>query len=94
MTSESTFQKNCLKELKRRGIYALNIYGSGRSGKGTPDLITCINGMFVAFELKVGKNQMQDDQVIHKKRIEQNGGKQFTPRTIDEFTEILDQLGG
>lgn len=80
--------------LKTSHIYALNIYGSGRSGKGTPDIIACINGQFVAFELKVGNNQMQPDQVIHKKRIEDSGGKQYTPRTVEEFIQIVMSLGG
>lgn len=80
--------------LKLKGIYALNIYGSGRAGKGTPDIICCLNGQFVTFELKVGRNQMQPDQVIHKKRIERSGGKQFTPRTIEEFKDIIERLGG
>jgi Holliday junction resolvase len=94
MISESTLQKNCLKYLKERNIYALNVYGSGRTGKGTPDIIACINGRFVAFELKVGTNQMQPDQVIHKKRIERSGGQQFTPRTVTEFKKIVTDLGG
>ena len=89
---EKKLQDKAIKYLKDNGIYYLNIYGSGRSGKGAPDLITCINGRFVCFELKVGSNDMQDDQKIHKLRIERSGGLHYTPYTLEEFIEIVEGL--
>ena len=89
---EKRLQDKCIKYLKDRGIYALNLYGDGFSGKGKPDLITCINGRFVAFELKVGLNDMQDDQKIHKIRIERSGGLHFTPYSLEEFIQIIERL--
>ena len=90
---EKDLQKKCLNYLKGKGFYALNLYGDGMSGKGKPDIIACINGKFVAFELKVGANDMQDDQKIHKIRIERNKGFHFTPYTFMEFKKIVDKLG-
>lgn len=89
---EKKLQDQCVKYLKERGIYYINVYGSGRTAKGAPDLIACINGRFVAFELKVGKNDMQDDQKIHKKRIEKNKGLHFVPYTVEEFKDIIQTL--
>lgn len=89
---ESNLQDKALSYLKGRGIYCLNLYGDGRSGKGKPDIIACINGRFVAFELKVGKNDMQDDQKIHKIRIERSGGLHYCPYTLPEFIEIVEEL--
>lgn len=91
---ERKLQNDCIKYLKNNGIYYINVYGSGMSGKGSPDLVTCINGQFVAFELKVGRNTMQADQIIHKRRIEKNNGKHFTPYTLQEFINIIDNLRG
>lgn len=89
---EKKLQDQCVKYLKERGIYYINVYGSGRTAKGCPDIIVCINGRFVAFELKVGKNVMQDDQKIHKARIERNKGLHFVPYTLVEFKEIIQTL--
>lgn len=89
---EKNLQDKAIRYLKGRGIYYLNLYGDGRSGKGKPDIIACINGLFVAFELKVGSNDMQDDQKIHKIRIERSGGLHFSPYTLDEFIEIVERL--
>lgn len=90
--SEKKLQDDCIKVLKEKGIYFINVFGSGRSAKGAPDLITCVNGRFVGFELKVGRNQMQDDQKIHKLRIERSGGLHYCPRSVEEFKEILEWI--
>lgn len=87
---ESKLQDKCIDYLKKHRIYYINKYGDGRSGKGAPDLITCINGRFVAFELKVGDNDLQDDQEIHKRRILRSGGLHFSPYTFEEFVKIME----
>ena len=89
---EKKLQDNVISYLKGRGIYYLNLYGDGRSGKGKPDIIACIGGRFVAFELKVGSNDMQDDQKIHKLRIERSGGLHYSPYSESEFIEIVEDL--
>ena len=89
---ETKLQDNAIKYLKSKGIYHLNLYGDGFSGKGKPDLLACINGRFVAFELKVESNDMQDDQKIHKRRIERSGGLHYSPYTLNEFINIVEEL--
>ena len=89
---EKRLQDKAIRYLKGRGIYYLNLFGDGMSGKGKPDLIVCIKGRFVAFELKVGANNMQDDQIIHKIRIERSGGLHFSPYSFEEFKKIMEDL--
>lgn len=88
---ESNLQKKCIEYLKTKDIYYINKYGDGRSGLGAPDLLTCINGRFVAFELKVGNNERSNAQDIHKIRIERNGGRHYTPYTLEEFIECVEK---
>lgn len=90
--SESSLQQQVLKWLKRKKIYYINIHGGGWGAKGAPDVIVCYKGKFVAFELKVGKNDMQDDQKIHMNRIIKSGGLHFVPRTFKEFLKIMEDL--
>jgi Holliday junction resolvase len=89
---EKKLQDKAISYLKGRGIYYLNLYGDGMSGKGKPDVIACLNGLFVAFELKVGANDMQADQKIHKIRIERSNGLHFSPYTLEEFIDIVERL--
>lgn len=92
MAREKKLQDKCIEYLKSKGIYHLNLYGDGFSGKGKPDLVVCINGRFVAFELKVGSNGMQADQKIHKIRIERSGGLHYSPYTLSDFISIVEAL--
>jgi Holliday junction resolvase len=89
---ETKLQTDAISYLKGRGIYYLNLFGDGWSGKGKPDVIACINGRFVAFELKVGENDLQDDQKIHRLRIRRSNGLHYAPYTLEEFIEIVEAL--
>lgn len=92
---ETNLQAKCLKWLEEtypRDALAANIHGGGWSSKGFPDVLCCIGGLFVAFELKVGENQMDAAQRIWRKRIIQAGGRHYCPRTLVEFKNIVDLL--
>jgi Holliday junction resolvase len=89
---EKKLQDKAIRYLKGRGIYYLNLYGDGMSGKGKPDIIACINGRFVAFELKVGENNLQDDQKLHRIRIKRSSGLHYAPYSIEEFITIVEEL--
>lgn len=89
---EKKLQDKAIKYLKDKGIYYINQFGNGWASKGAPDITACIKGRFVAFELKVGDNDLQDDQKIHKIRIERSGGLHFAPYTLEEFIEIVEGL--
>lgn len=89
---EKKLQDKAIEYLRANKIYYINQFGNGWASKGAPDLIVCINGRFVAFELKVGSNNMQDDQKIHKIRIERSGGLHYAPYSLEEFISIVEEL--
>lgn len=89
---ETDLQDKAIKYLKANDIYYINQFGHGWGSKGSPDLTVCINGRFVAFELKVGENDLQDDQKIHRIRIRRSGGLHYAPYTLEEFIKIVEDL--
>lgn len=89
---ETDLQKKCIAYLKSHKIYYLNIHGGAWGSTGTPDLIVCIKGRFVAFELKMGDATLRPDQKMHRNRIIKNQGLHYVPRTLVQFTEIVDSL--
>ncbi len=89
---EKVLQDKAIDYLEKKGIYYINQFGNGWSAKGAPDLTVCIKGRFVAFELKVGLNEMSDAQKIHKLRIERSGGLHYAPYTLEEFIKIVEDL--
>ena len=91
---ESTLQSNISEYLRGRGAFVANIYGSGMTGKGTPDLLVCFNGKFIAVECKVKKNKLSPAQIIQCKRIEQAGGACIVPYTFEEFIKQFEAVVG
>lgn len=89
---ESALQTKCVKYLKSKDIYVLNTRGSSFMTIGTPDLIACIDGRFVAFELKVKDNDLEPAQRINRDIIVASGGLHFVPRTLEEFISIVEDL--
>lgn len=89
---ESTLQSNIIEYLRGRGAFVANIYGSGMSGKGVPDLLVCFNGKFIAVECKVNKNKLSPAQIIQCKRIEKAGGACIVPYTFEEFIKQFEAV--
>jgi len=91
---ENKLQSDCLKWLEEHHPYDVlpaNIHGGGWTNKGFPDVICCIKGKYVAFELKVGENQMDGAQRLWRKRILRSGGQHHCPRTLEAFKEIIER---
>ena len=86
---ESKLQKAIINYCRANGIYVVNIYGAGFCSKGVPDLLLCVNGIFIAMECKVGDNQLQPDQIIHAKRIEMAGGRWCSPRCLEDAVAVI-----
>ncbi|MFW6002398.1 MAG: VRR-NUC domain-containing protein [archaeon] len=87
--NEAELQKKCISHAKSVGVYTINMIIDGHGNKGVPDLILCLNGDFVAVELKVGKNEPSNAQKIQMKRIRKSGGKTYVIRSLKEFKKLL-----
>lgn len=90
--TEKELQDKCVGYLRDKGIYHFNLHQAGWTGKGHPDIIACVEGKFVGFELKVGDNKLSPAQTIRKRQIKKSGGLHFVPRTFDEFKDIICDL--
>lgn len=60
---------------------------------GIPDIIACINGRFVAFEVKTETGKVTKLQEITIQRIKEAKGKAFTVRSAAQVAAILKELG-
>lgn len=60
---------------------------------GIPDIITCVDGQFFAFEVKtpIGKTTALQDATIRK--ILAAGGHAYVVRSVDEVRAILQDAG-
>ena len=77
MTPEAKVKASVVKLLKKYEVYYFfpATHGFGRSG--VPDIICCMNGIFVAIECKAGKGKTTALQDREIKRIRENKGIAF-----------------
>jgi hypothetical protein len=57
-----------------------------------PDIICCINGLFVAFEVKTPSGKLTTLQGIMLQRINAAKGKAYKVTTLQEVKEIIENL--
>jgi Holliday junction resolvase len=73
-TPEKKVKDKVVKILKESNTYYFyaSTHGFGRSG--IPDLVCCVNGKFLAIEVKAGKNKPTALQEIELAAIQAQGG--------------------
>jgi hypothetical protein len=73
-TPESKVKAKIHKILQKHNAYAVNYIGGMHANNGTPDILACMNGMFLGIEAKAGKNRPTDLQISNLRRIHEAGG--------------------
>jgi Holliday junction resolvase len=91
-TPESKVKTKIHAILKAHGAYAVNYIGGISANNGTPDILACLNGRFIAIEAKAGKNKPTDLQTFNLKRIDEAGGLALVinETNIDQLEFILE----
>ena len=73
MAQEKNFENKIKTYLKSIGAYFIKTHGDRFSRVGTPDIIACINGHFVAVEVKAENGKPSELQLYHLEQIIKNG---------------------
>ena len=76
------------------GCFAWKTHGSIYGTAGLPDIIACIGGHFVAFEVKTASGRLTKLQKITIQRINAAGGIAREVRSLDEVRAMVDELRG
>jgi len=96
---ESEIQKqilDVLQLLENKGkVYCFKAAAGGiktdtgrffKTGKaGCPDIVCCIDGKFVGFEVKTKKGRQTDNQVKAEEAIKKAGGSYLILRSLDDL---------
>lgn len=107
MASEKLFEKRVEKYLHSIGVYQAGtpshrmeveqigwftkIWGGGYQKSGIPDLILCVNGIFISCELKASKGRPSDLQKMNTARVNQSNGIGIIlyPNGFEDFKRIM-----
>lgn len=96
MAEEKQFETKVKDFLKSQGVWWLKTWSNGVQRQGVPDLLCCVNGYFVAVELKATKGKPSELQKWNIEKIRDAGGLAIIlyPDQFEEFKDLIDILGG
>lgn len=92
---ESVIHRAILSTLRNYGGTWIKIHGSATQGGGISDIVGCIDGKFVALEVKRpdGTYGLTPKQKLFLDRISSEGGIAGVITSPDEAIETLQQAG-
>lgn len=73
-TPESKVKAAIHRLLKWQNAYAVNYIGGQYANNGTPDILACVNGVFVGIEAKAGRGKLTALQYKALEKIDKAGG--------------------
>ena len=94
MGKEKSFENKVKAYLKSIGAYFIKTHGDRFSRVGTPDIIACVNGHFVAVEVKAENGKPSELQIYHIEQINIAGGYAdiLYPKDFEDFKKICENL--
>lgn len=94
MGSEKNFENRIKEFLKSQNCYYVKYFGCGFTKAGVPDLLCCVNGRFVAIEVKAEHGRVSELQRVNIERINKCGGVALVvkPSNFEELKQIIFKL--
>ena len=94
MAQEKTFENKIKKYIKDNGGYCVKYFGCNYSTSGTPDILACINGYFIAIEVKAQNGKPTELQLAKIADIRKAGGFAYVayPSGWERLKDIIDGL--
>lgn len=90
--SEKRIENQIKQYLDSIGAWHIKTHGNMFSKAGTPDILACVNGRFVAIEVKQPGARVSPLQMAHIKLINQAGGVAFVAYSVEETKKHLKKL--
>lgn len=95
MGAEKQFENRIKMFLEGRGAWFIKYWaGAAFTKSGVPDILACVNGYFVAIEVKAPNGKASDLQLYNIHKIKAAGGFAFVlyPSAFDQFVKFIDGL--
>jgi len=95
MAQEKIYENKIKNWLISQGAWFIKYWGGGQFTRaGIPDILCCVNGYFVAIEVKASNGKPSDLQIYHRDKIREAGGIAIIlyPEQFDEFKDYVVKL--
>lgn len=89
---EQDIQRKIIKYLESVGAYVVKVVASNKSG--TPDILACYRGIFLAIEVKrpETKTNVSELQEYNIKKIKEAGGVAIVSWDLDAVKSTIDDI--
>lgn len=94
MGPEKTFETKVKDFINDQNCWFVKFFANRMTKEGIPDILCCINGYFVAVEIKAQHGRPSDLQLYHCKKIREANGFAFIlyPSGFDDFKKFVKGL--
>lgn len=94
MAGEKLFENKIKKFLKENGCWYVKYFANRNTRSGVPDLLACVDGYFVAIEVKAENGKPSELQLWNVEQIRNAGGIAIVlyPDQFDEFKLLIEGL--
>ena len=94
MAAEKTFENKVKKYIEEQDGWQVKFFANRMTKTGIPDILACINGYFVAIEVKAQNGKPSELQKHHIKKINDARGYAIIlyPDQYEEFKQLVKRL--
>lgn len=92
MQPEYRIAQKMKKLIRSRGGWCVKIHGSPYQDRGTPDILACYKGRFIAIEVKTSRGVPEPEQLAAQKQILKAGGKSIITHKVEGVKGVLDAI--
>lgn len=94
MAAEKNFENKIKRYLDSKGVWYVKYFSNGFTRRGVPDLLCCVNGVFLAIEVKAEGGKMSEFQEREIYKINNAGGIAgvLYPHEFEQFKELIEKL--
>lgn len=94
MGPEKRFEQKIKDFISSQNGWYVKFFANKMTKSGIPDILACINGYFIAIEVKAENGEPSELQIHHCKLIRESGGFSFIvyPSGFEKLKEIIENL--
>lgn len=92
MQPEYRIVQRVKKLIRSRGGWVVKVHGSPYQDKGTPDLLACYKGFFIAIEVKTPRGAAEPEQEAAQRGIIAAGGRALITHQVKEVESVLNTI--
>lgn len=94
MGPEKTFENKIKKFIEGQGGWQVKFFANSFTKNGIPDILACVNGYFLAVEVKAQNGHPSELQLHHCNEIRKAGGFAYVvyPSGFEKLKSIIDDL--